>query len=160
MLLLTSSLLAVGSHVLVSRDTSLDNLHVYTRSLASTFHGVVTLTSVHSAFHRRNRIHFPRAHCHRRNRPCHYLRAAAPTLSESIHYPLRELLQCACGAEGQTRTALTLVLHRCYNLDTALRSIPITWRVQGVTFPVEPSLCDAQLAPQFLLCQILKSVLA
>ena len=29
-------------------------------------------------------------------------------------------LQCACGAESQTRTALTLVLHRCYNLDTAL----------------------------------------
>ena len=48
-------------------------------------------------------------------------------------------LQCACSAESQTRTALTLVLQRCHNLDTALRSIPITWRVQSATFPVEPS---------------------
>ena len=77
-------------------------------------------------------------------------------LSPSIIH-CESFLQCACGAESQTRTALTLVLHRCYNLNTALRSIPITWRVQGITFPIEPSQCDAQLASQFVLCQILKS---
>ena len=55
-------------------------------------------------------------------------------------------LQCDCNAENQTRTALTLVLQRCHNLGTALRSIPITWRVQSATSPAEPSSCDAQLA--------------
>ena len=31
-------------------------------------------------------------------------------------------LQCDCNAESQTRTALTLVLQRCHNLDTALKT--------------------------------------
>ena len=48
-------------------------------------------------------------------------------------------LQCAWNAENQIRTALTLILNRRHNLDTALRSIQITWRVQNTTFPAFPS---------------------
>ena len=38
--------------------------------------------------------------------------------------------QCASLIESPTGAALALVLRRCYHLDTALRPIPITWKIQ------------------------------
>ena len=123
---------------LVFRDISLCGLHV--TLLQALVMGVVTLTSVHKTFFSAKSnplLTSPLSQAQ--------LTVSQPTSGCSRHCrspPIihcESFLQCDCNAESQTRTALTLVLQRCHNLDTALRSIPITWRVQSANFPVEPS---------------------
>ena len=64
--------------------------------------------------------------------------SAAQTSSESIHHPLRGLPPVR-HTESPTGAALAVVLHRCYNLDSALRPIAITWKIQIATNVVESS---------------------
>ena len=60
------------------------------------------------------------------------------------HY--EDSFQCASHTESPTGAALALVLHRCHHLDTALRPITITWKIQNATIVVESSSCIDQLA--------------
>ena len=85
-------------------------------------------------------------------------------LSPSITH-CEDSLECVSHTESPTGAALALVLHRRYHLDTALRPIPITWKIQNATIVVESSCCGDQLAHvlefvskvrtlKLLLCQI------